>query len=145
MFDKDHMLGQCSYTAYSSPMSEVVPKEISICRYADDHDLRKSYRPIQHDEEETIKQLEMCVVEIKVWMDTNSLHMDSKKTEFITFGSSKHLMKNNVKSIDINSDQIASGTCIRYLGVWADQQLNFKYHVSQKCKTAMLLNKFGSF
>ena len=50
--------------------------------------------------------------------------MNSKKTEYITFGSSKQLMKNIVKSIDINHDQIASGTCIEYLGVWANQQLN---------------------
>ena len=47
-------------------------------------------------------------------------------------------MKNNVKSIGINGDQIASGTCIRYLGVWANPQLNFKHHIAQKCKTVML-------
>ena len=33
-------------------------------------------------------------------------------------------MKNNVKSIDINGDQIVGSTCIRYLGVWVDQLLN---------------------
>ena len=70
------------------------------------------------------------VVEIKEWMDTNRLHMNSKKTEYITFGSSKHLMKNNVKSIDINGDLIAGSTYIRYLGVWADQQLTFKHHIA---------------
>ena len=53
--------------------------------------------------------------------------MNSKKTKYITVGSSKQLMKNIVKSIDISGDQIASGTCIRYFGVWADQQLNFKH------------------
>ena len=124
--------GQMLFTAYSSTMPEVIPKQISIYGYADDHGLKKSNRPVQHEEEETIKQLEMCVVEIEEWMDTNRLHMNSKKTEYITFGSSKQFMKNNVKSININGDPIASITCIRYLGVWADQQL------AQKCKTAML-------
>ena len=145
--------GSCAglvlYTAYSSTMSEVVPKQISMHGYANDHDLKKSYRPIQYEEEETIKQLKMCVVEIKEWMDTNRLHMDSKKTEYITFGSSKQLTKNNVKSIDINGDQIPSGTCIRYFGVWANKQLNFKHYKAQKCKTANAehadLHKLGNF
>ena len=77
--------GSCAglvlYTAYSSTMSEVVPKQISIHGYADDHGLKNSYRPIQQEDEETIKQLEMCAVEIREWMDTNRLCMNSKKTE----------------------------------------------------------------
>ena len=44
-----------------------VPEQILIHGHADDHGLKKSYRPIQHEEEETIKHLEMCVVEIKEW------------------------------------------------------------------------------
>ena len=40
--------GPVLYTAYSSTMSEVVPKQISIHGYVDDHGLKKSYRPIQH-------------------------------------------------------------------------------------------------
>ena len=54
-------------------MPEVVPKQILIHGYSDDPGLKKSYRPVQHEEEETIKQLEMCAVEIKEWMDTNTL------------------------------------------------------------------------
>ena len=63
--------------------------------------------------------------------------MNSNKTENITFGSSKQL-KNNVKNITINGDHITSSICIRYLGVWANQQLNFKHHIAPKFKTAML-------
>ena len=97
--------GLVPYTTYSSTMSEVIPNQISMHRYADDNGLKKLHRPIQHEEEETIKQLELCAVEIKEWMDTNRLCMNSKNTEYITFGSSKQLMKNNVKSMDINGDQ----------------------------------------
>ena len=128
--------GPVLYTAYLSTMSEAVPKQILIHGYADDHGLKKSYRPIQHEEEETIKQLEMCTVEIKEWMDKNKLCMNRKKTEYITFGSSKQLLKNNVKTININGDQITSSTCIRYHGVWADQQLNFKTSNSPKVQNS---------
>ena len=71
-------------------------------------------------------------------MDKNRLCMDSKKTEYITFGSSRQLKKNEIRSIDINGDIIVGSTCIRYLRVWADQQLNFKHHIAQKCKIAIL-------
>ena len=67
--------GSVLYTAYSSTMAEVAPKCISIHGYADDHGLKKSYRPTQQEEEETIKVLEKCVVDIKAWMDKNRLHM----------------------------------------------------------------------
>ena len=53
-------------------------------------------------------------------MDKNGLCVNSKKTEYITFGSSRQLKKNEIRSIDINGDIIAGSTCIRYIGVWAD-------------------------
>ena len=78
--------GSCAgwvlYTPYSSTMFEVVLKQILIHGYAD-HGLKKSFRPIQHEEEETIKQLQICVAEMKEWINTNRLHMNSKKTEHI--------------------------------------------------------------
>ena len=56
--------GSCAglmlYTAYLSTMSEVVQKQISIHGYADDHDHMNSYRPVQHEEDETINNLK-CV------------------------------------------------------------------------------------
>ena len=119
-------------------MAEVVLKHISIHGYADDHGLKKSYRATQQEKEEKIKVLEKCAVNIKAWMYKNRLHMNSKKTEYITFGSSRQLKKNENMSIDINGDTIVGSTCIRYLGVWADKQLNFNHHIAQKCKRTML-------
>ena len=74
-------------------MAEVVLKHISIHGYADDHGLKKSYRAIQQEKEETIKVLKKSMVEIKAWIDKNRLHMNSKKTEYITFGSYRQLKK----------------------------------------------------
>ena len=42
--------------------------------------------------------------------------MNSKKTEHITFGSSRQLKKNENRSIDINGDTTVGSTCIRYFG-----------------------------
>ena len=130
--------GPVLYTAYSSTMAEVVLEHISIHGYADDHGLKKSYRPVHQEEDKIIKILEKCAVEIKAWMDKNRLCINSNKTEYITFRSSRQLKKNEIRSSDINGDIIAGSTCIRYLRVWVDQQLNFKHHIAQKCKIAML-------
>ena len=72
--------GPVLYTAYSSTMAEVVPEHISMHGYMDDHGLKKSYGPTQEEEEETVKVLEKCVVDIKVWVDNYRLHINSKKT-----------------------------------------------------------------
>ena len=89
--------------------------------------------PVHQEEEETIEALERCAVEIKAWVDKNGLCMNSKKTEYINFGSFRQLKKNEIRSIDINGDIVAGSTCIRYLRV-SDQQLNFKHDIAQNAK-----------
>ena len=60
------------------------------------------------------------------------------KTEFIIFGSSsKMLTKCITTDIDISSTRVKKENVIRYLGMWMDGVLSFKYHVKMKCKSAM--------
>ena len=69
--------------------------------------------------------------------ETKQTQMDSSKTEFILFGSRQQLDKCSVTEIDVASDKIKSVNCIRYLGAFLDEHLNFKNHVKRKCQTAM--------
>ena len=71
-------------------------------------------------------------------MNANKLKMNTAKTEFIMFGSKKQLDKCTSKSININGDEIRSENCIRYLGAFLDDKLNFKQHVKNKCRVAMM-------
>jgi hypothetical protein len=70
-------------------------------------------------------------------MKQNKLKMNSSKTEFILFGSRQQLDKCSVTEIDIAGDKIKITKCIRYLGAFLDENLNFKDHVKRKCQTAM--------
>ena len=70
-------------------------------------------------------------------MDGNRLKMNDSKTEFIMFGSSKMLTKCITTDININGTRVKKQNVIRYLGVWMDDVLSFKYHVKMKCKSAM--------
>ena len=86
----------------------------------------------------TITKLESCLLSIKQWMDQARLKMNPSKTKFIHFGNAPHLHKCLTNSIDVAGDLILRSDVIRYLGVWLDAPLNFKLHVTKKCKAAML-------
>ena len=64
--------------------------------------------------------------------------MKSSKTEFMHYGTAKQLAKNEIRQIDINDDLVDRVSKMKYLGVWLDDQLNLKHHITTKCRTAML-------
>ena len=64
--------------------------------------------------------------------------MNSDKTKSILFGSKPQLDKCIIISLNINNMEIKVAEIIRYLGVLLDRQLNFKHHITSKCKLAML-------
>ena len=72
-------------------------------------------------------------------MDGNRLKMNDSKTEFIMFGSNKMLTKCITADMNINGTGVKKQNVIRYLGVWMDEVLSFKYHVKMKCKSAINL------
>ena len=70
-------------------------------------------------------------------MDQARLKMNPSKTEFIYFGNAPQLHKCTTDSINVAGDLILRSDAIRYLGVWLDATLNFKLHITKKCKAAM--------
>ena len=42
-----------------------------------------------------------------------------------------------MKSMCLNNENTGISDCLKYLGVWEDQHLTFKYHIKMKCKMAM--------
>ena len=77
---------------------------------------------------ETIKSIENCPIQIKNWMVTNRLKMNSCKTEFMYNGTAKQLAKSEIHQIDINGDLVDRVSKMKYLGVWLDDQLKLKHH-----------------
>ena len=135
--------GSCAganiFNLYCSPLQDVVPKDLQLSGFADDHSVRKTFKAGDTCEETTtISKLESCLLSIKQWMDQVRLKMNPSKTEFIHFGNAPQLHKCFTNSIDVAGDLILRSNVIRYLGVWLDASLNFKLHVTKKCKAAML-------
>ena len=131
--------GPVLYLAYASTLQEVIDPTISLYGYADDHAVCRSFKASDKiSETETIKSLENCAIQIKNWMDTNRLKMNSSKTEFMYYETAKQLAKSEIHQIDINGDWVDRVSKMKYLGVWLDDQLNLKHHITMKCRTAML-------
>ena len=111
---------------------------MTIFGYADDHALKETFKAHSRKEEnDSINRLEDCMVKVKHWMDANRLKMNSTKTEFIMFGSKAHLQKCVTKNLDVPVDKVIRTNTIKYLGVWLDENLPLKTHMSKKCRAAV--------
>ena len=70
------MAGPSVYLAYASTLKYVIPDTsmINLNGYADDHSLNKNFRAHNRIEENSaIKSGEVCIDDIKDWMDSNGL------------------------------------------------------------------------
>ncbi len=84
-----------------------------------------------------IEELTDCIVDIKNWMTSNFLLLNSEKTEVLIIGP-KNPTRNNLEhyltldGCSVNSSSLS----VRNLGVLFDSNLSFESHVSSICKIA---------
>ena len=139
MYHKAVVVGANIFNLYCSPLQDVVPDDLQLSGFADDHSIRKAFKAGNTNKEiSTISKLESCLLSIKQWMDQVRLKMNPSKMEFIYFGNAPQLLKCTIDSINVAGDLILRSDVIRYLGVWLNATLNFKLHVTKKCKAAMI-------
>ena len=133
--------GSCTganlFNLYCSPLKDVVPADLHLSGFADDHSIRGTFKAGHIQQERATKdKIEACMLNIKHWMDTVCLKMNPSKTEFIYFGG-KQLRKCVIDDLDIAGDLILRSHSIRYLGAYLDESLNYKQHVNKKCQAVM--------
>ena len=129
------------FNAYTSTISEVIPPTLELNGYADDHSIRKPFKPGNtncNTESDIIEIMDELMLKGKGWMDAVRLKLNESKTEFIYFGSRQQLKKCTFDKININSETIQRNITVKYLGGHLDQYLNFRKHVITKCKAAMI-------
>ena len=133
------LAGPNLYSAYASTLQEIVPKNVCLNGFADDHSLKRSFKADDRNAEHTtISTLQNCLKNVKLWMDENRLWMNEGKTEFIMFGTKKQLAKCKITSIDENNTVVSMSEVVKYLGMWMDCNLTFKDHIVKKCRTSMI-------
>ena len=128
-YSKPHSLevsvpqGSCAgasiFNLYCLTLHEVIPQNLTLSGFADDHSMRKSFKARSiADETETIHSMEACMLNIKSWMDSMGLKLNPNKTEFIYFGNKPQLKKCSVESLKVSEDLILRSSSIRYCHVW---------------------------
>ena len=135
--------GSCSgaylFNLYCSTLNDIVPSDLHLSGFVDDHAVRKEFRANDRNAElQTKEEIEECMVNIRQWMDQVTLKMNSVKTEFIYFGSKVQLGKCVVTHLNVNDEIVEQATTIKYLAAWLDAQLTFKEHTMKKCQTAII-------
>ena len=88
--------GSCSgaylFNLYCSTLNDIVPSDLHLSGFTDDHSVREEFRANDRNAElQTKEKIEECMVNIRSWMDQVRLKMNSAKTEFIYFGSKVQL------------------------------------------------------
>ena len=134
--------GSCAganiFNLYCLTLHEVVPKDLTLSGFADDHSVRRPFRAGSSSQErDTIQTMETCMLNIKSWMDAVRLKMNPTKTEFIYFGNKPQFRKCINEDLNVARDLVVRSHSIKYLGVHMDENLNFKLHVTKKWQAAM--------
>ena len=126
------------YNAYASTMKSIVPSDIAIHAYANDHALKKEFNSsVPLDEVETAESLSRCLDNVRSWMNSCCLKMNTDKTEAIMFGSKQQIRKCSLEAIEVCGDSIPYSQSIKYLGVCINANLSLDNHIATKCRIAM--------
>ena len=89
-------------------------------------------------EKDSLTAMELCLDNIITWMNMNWLKINPTKTEFMYTASQWQIKKCAENSVRVGVDMVERSALIKLLGTWLDEHLSFEYHITQKCKNAML-------
>ena len=82
------VLGPRIYCMYTKPVSDIIQRHgLSHYSYADDTQLYMTMDHSNNDWRDGLARIELCVSEIREWMNQNMLKLNDDKTELIVFTS----------------------------------------------------------
>ena len=124
----------------STPSTQYrIRTDVDLNGFAADHSLKNTFKANDRlAEKQSIYILELCLSEIKTWMDENRLCMNDSKTEFIMLGGQQQLKKYTTESINVNGSTVERSAIVKYLGAWFNENLIMKEHISKKCLGSMI-------
>ena len=122
---------------YTKPVIVSIQRHgLSHHSYAYDTQLYMTMDHSNNDWRDGLARIELCVSEIREWMNQNMLKLNDDKTELIVFTSKyKHDLYNGL-SITIGGTVVDCSSQVRYLGVIFDRVLSLRQHVSYTSKRA---------
>ena len=129
------VLGPILFTLYTSPLGDICRKYgVKYHCYADDTQNYLSFtQTVTVNQEECIRNLELCIAEIRKWMQTNLLKLNDDKSEFLLVGTKQQLNKITNMNVKISCDEIKPVSSIRNLGFHQDAGMKNAAYVNKLC------------
>ena len=83
------------------------------------------------------------------WCKSNKLTINTKKSNFVVYGTNQRLSKLGQCNLALQDDQLIRSHSYKYLGVHLDSRLNYNTHIDNCCKIVshklFLLSKIRYF
>lgn len=128
------ILGPILFILYTKELEDIAKRHgFRIYLYADDTQLYIEFNPLFVDMLVIEKRIVECLNEIRKWMLSNHLKLNTSKTEALVLQSTSRSQFNNLHTsliLDIDGDSVEPADVVKSLGVWFDQSLNFEQHVN---------------
>ena len=107
----------CMYHRYTKPVSDIIQRHgLSHHSYADDTQLYMTMDHSNNDWRDGLERIELCVSEIREWMNQNMLKLNDDKTELIVFASKYKQDLYNDLSITIGDTVVDCSSQVKDLG-----------------------------
>ena len=130
------VLGPKIYCMYTKPVSDIIQRYgLSHHSYADDTQLYMTMDHSNNNWRDGLARIQLCVSEIREWMNQNMLKLNDDKTELIVFTSKYKQDLYNDLSITIGDTVVDCSSQVKDLGVIFDRVLSLRQHVSYTSKT----------
>ena len=132
------VLGPILFTLYTQPLGDIVKKyNIQYHLYADDTQLYITFNQSSPTSMAIAKeQMEQCITEIKLWMDTYLLKLNEDKTEFMLIQSRHAKNPLTVNSLRVGQSFVEPTQCAKNIGVTFDCQLSMDKHIRNVSRSA---------
>ena len=131
------VLGPKMYCMYTKSVSDIIHRHgLFHHSYADGTRLYMTMDHSNNDWRDGLARIELCVSEIREWMNQKMLKLNDDKTELVVFTSKYKQDVYNDLSITIGGTGVDCSSQVRDLGVIFDRVLSLRQHVSYTSKRA---------
>ena len=121
---------------YTKPVSDIIQRHgLSHHSYADDTQLYMTMDHSNNNWRDGLVRIQLCVSEIREWMNQNMLKLNDDKTGLIVFTSKYKQDLYNDLSITIGDTVVDCSSQVKDLGGIFDRVLSLRQHVSYTSKT----------
>ncbi|KAJ8038375.1 hypothetical protein HOLleu_15784 [Holothuria leucospilota] len=80
--------------------------------------------------------METCINALNIWLATNQLKLNCKKTEFIVFQSRFSDVAPTFPTLNVGGEPIHISSTVRNLGAYFDHTMTLEHHVTNLCRSA---------